>query len=51
MFQFLFLEETRVPCVNTGLITSILSNLESDDPNILLQALRALGNISAENGR
>lgn len=42
-------EETRVPCVNAGLITSILSNLESDDPNILLQALRALGNISAEN--
>lgn len=51
MFQFLFLEETRVPCVNAGLIISILSNLESDDPNILLQALRALGNISAENGR
>ncbi|CAH3133991.1 unnamed protein product [Pocillopora meandrina] len=42
-------EETRVPCVNAGLIISILSNLESDDPNILLQALRALGNISAEN--
>lgn len=42
-------EETRVPCVSAGLITTILSHLEIDDPNVLLQALRAVGNISAEN--
>ena len=49
--QSLFLEETRVPCVKAGLISAILSNLESDDPNIVLQALRAIGNISFDNGR
>lgn len=42
-------EETRVPCVKAGLISAILSNLESDDPNIVLQALRAIGNISFDN--
>ena len=47
----LFLEETRVPCVKAGLISTILSNLESGDPNIVLQALRAIGNISYENGK
>ena len=51
MSQSLFLEETRVPCVKAGLISIILSNLESDDPNIVLQALRAIGNISFDNGR
>lgn len=42
-------EETRVPCVKAGLISAILSNLESDDPNVVLQALRAIGNISFDN--
>lgn len=42
-------EETRVPCVKAGLISTILSYLESEDPNVVLQALRAIGNISCEN--
>ncbi|KAJ7373114.1 Rap1 GTPase-GDP dissociation stimulator 1 [Desmophyllum pertusum] len=42
-------EETRVPCVKAGLIATILSNLESEDPNIVLQSLRAIGNISYDN--
>jgi len=42
-------EETRVPCVKAGLISTILSSLESDDPRIVLQALRAIGNISFDN--
>lgn len=41
--------ETRVLCVKAGLISMILSQLESEDPNIVLQALRAIGNISCEN--
>ena len=44
-------EETRVPCVKAGLISTILSHLESEDPNVVLQALRAIGNISYDNGR
>ncbi|KAL9957921.1 hypothetical protein ACROYT_G034877 [Oculina patagonica] len=42
-------EETRVPCVKAGLISTILSNLESEDTNIVLQSLRAIGNISFDN--
>ena len=45
------LEETRVHCVEAGLISTILSNLDSDDPNIVLQSLRAIGNISFDNGK
>ena len=44
-------EESRVPCVKAGLITTILSLLESEDSNVVLQALRAIGNISYENGK
>lgn len=44
-------EESRVPCVKAGLITTILSLLESEDSNVFLQALRAIGNISYENGK
>ena len=44
-------EESRVSCVKAGLITTILSLLESEDSNVVLQALRAIGNISYENGR
>ena len=44
-------EESRVPCVKAGLITRILSLLESEDSNVVLQALRAIGNISYENGK
>ena len=50
MFSYLYLEETRIPCVKAGLISTILSYLESEDPNVVLQALRAIGNISCENG-
>ncbi|CAH3189879.1 unnamed protein product [Porites evermanni] len=42
-------EESRVPCVEAGLIITILSLLESEDSNVVLQALRAIGNISYEN--
>jgi len=42
-------EETRVPCVKAGLISTVLSHLESENPNVVLQALRAIGNISCEN--
>lgn len=42
-------EETRVPCVRAGLISTILAHLESEDPNVVLQALRAVGNICCEN--
>ena len=50
-FNLYFLEETRVPCVKAGLMSAILSNLESEDPNVVLQSLRAIGNISFDNGR
>ena len=49
IFDFIS-EESRVPCVKAGLITTILSLLESKDSNVVLQALRAIGNISYENG-
>jgi len=42
-------EETRVPCVKAGLISTLLSHLESEELSVVLQALRAIGNISYEN--
>ena len=44
-------EETRVPLVEAGLLAVILPNLESEDGNVVLQSLRAIGNISCDNGK
>lgn len=44
-------EDGRQHCVDAGLIPRILNCIETEDPDILLQMFRALGNIACDNSK
>ena len=43
-------ESIRNSCVAAGLVSAAAQFIESDDSKVVLQALRAVGNMNYENG-